>query len=402
MINVEKFISENITHRKESFFKIDIENNHNRFVDAIENKSVLVIGGAGSIGSSFIKVLLKYRPKRLYVIDFNENGLTELTRDLRSTYDLYIPEDYKAYPLNLDDPIFDRILENEGPFDIIANFAALKHVRSEKDAYSTAALLENNVIKAEKFLAKLILRPPKHFFGVSSDKSANPGNVLGASKKIMEEMALGYSNYFPVTIARFANVAFSNGSLLQGFLERLSKGQPLAAPKDVKRYFVSPEESGQICLLACILGNTGEIFFPKLEPSQMMTFADISDKLLSTLGYTPLKCKSEEEAKQIALSLDENTKEYPVYYFNSDTSGEKSFEEFYIEKEEVDFSQYHSLGVVKNAQRRELDEIHHHTNLLQTVLNKPNVSKSEIVSVLKELIPTFHHIETGKNLDQKM
>lgn len=402
MINVEKFISENITHRKESFFKIDIDNNHNRFVNAIENKSVLVIGGAGSIGSSFIKALLKYKPKCLYVIDFNENGLTELTRDLRSTHNLFIPREYKTYPINFDDPIFDRILDKEGPFDIIANFAALKHVRSEKDAYSVAALLDNNVIKAEKLLAKLILSPPKHFFGVSSDKSANPVNVLGASKKIMEEMILGYSNYFPVTLARFANVAFSNGSLLQGFAERLAKKQPFSAPMDIKRYFVSPEESGQICLLACILGNTGEIFFPKLKESQMMTFSDIGDKLLKSLGYSPHYCKSEAEAKEFALGLDVNSKVYPVFYWNSDTSGEKSYEEFFIEKEEIDLNLYKSLGVVKNAQRRELNEIHHQINLLQSILNKPNVSKSEIITVLKKLLPTFNHIETGKNLDQKM
>ena len=225
---------------------------------------------------------------------------------------------------------------------------------------------------------------------------------LGDKKKIMEEMILGYSNYFPVTLARFANVAFSNGSLLDGFVERLAKKQPFSAPMDVKRYFVSPEESGQICLLACILGNTGEIFFPKLDPSQMMTFSDIGTQLLVTLGYTPRYCESEEEAKEFALSLDENSKEYPVYYWNSDTSGEKSYEEFYIEKEDVDFTKYHSLGVVKNAQRRELNEIHHQTNLLQGILNKPNVSKSEIISVLQRLLPTFHHIETGKNLDQKM
>ncbi len=402
MINVENFISQYITNRKESFFKADIENNHANLVDAIENKSVMVIGGAGSIGSSFIKALLKYKPGRLFVIDFNENGLTELTRDLRSTFDLFIPDDYKTYPLNFDDPIFDRILEKEGPFDIIANFAAHKHVRSEKDAYSIAALLDNNVIKAEKFLAKLILSPPKHFFGVSSDKSANPVNVLGASKKIMEEMILGYSNYFPVTLARFANVAFSNGSLLAGFVDRLAKRQPFSAPLDVKRYFVSPEESGQICLLACILGNSGEIFFPKLEPEQMMTFSDIGDKLLEALGYTPHYCQSEEEAKEFALHMDAASKEYPVFYWNSDTSGEKSFEEFYIEKEEVDFTKYQALGVVKNAQRRELNEIHHQTNLLQGILNKPNVSKSEIIAVLQKLLPTFHHIETGKNLDQKM
>ena len=402
MINIEKFISENITFRNESFFKNDIEAHHKKLKHAIENRSVLVIGGAGTIGFSFIKALLKYKPLRLYVIDTNENGLAELTRDLRSSVEIEVPTDYKTYPINFDDPIVDRILEKEGPFDIIANFAAHKHVRSEKDEYSIAALIDNNVLKAERFLAKLIQQPPKHFFCVSTDKAANPVSIMGASKKIMEEVIMAYSIYFPVTTARFANVAFSNGSLLYGFIDRIMKRQPFSAPMDVMRYFVSPEESGQICLLACILGNTGEIFFPKFDESQMLSFTEISDKFLTYQGYKPLLCSSEKEAKEKAHQMNGKSKDYPVYYFKTDTSGEKATEEFFVENEEVDFTKYHSLGVVKNAPRKSIKEIHHLTNSLYSILIKPTVTKIEIVNALKTFLPTFNHIETGKNLDQKM
>jgi len=281
MIDIGSFIKNHITNRKESFFVNDLEKYKQQLTDAISGKSVLVIGGAGTIGSSYIRSVLKYNPKRLYVVDISENGLTELTRDLRSTLGGYVPEDYKTYPINFNDSVFYRLLENEGPFDIVANFAAHKHVRSEKDHYSITALLENNVIRAEKFMSVLKQRPPQHFFCVSTDKAANPVNIMGASKKIMEEMIMAYANYFPITTARFANVAFSNGSLLDGFIQRLMKRQPFSVPTDVKRYFVSPDESGQICMLACMLGQTGEIFFPKLEEYQLTSFKDITEEFVN-------------------------------------------------------------------------------------------------------------------------
>jgi FlaA1/EpsC-like NDP-sugar epimerase len=298
--------------------------------------------------------------------------------------------------------VFTRILKEHGPFDIVANFAAHKHVRSEKDQYSVTALLENNVINAEKLLQLLIDNPPQHFFCVSTDKATNPVNIMGASKKIMEEVIMAYSSLFPITTARFANVAFSNGSLLDGFLLRLMKRQPFSAPFDVKRYFVSPEESGQICLLACILGKSGEIFFPRLDERQMMTFSDIGDQLLTSMGLTPRYCHSEEEARYSASLLTTDSKLYPVYYFQSDTSGEKSFEEFFTDGEDIDLTSYSSLGVIKNAPKRSLAQIIELTSALESLLNRPAITKHEIVQLLSKILPNFEHIETGKNLDQKM
>ena len=335
IFNTNEFISQYITGRKESLFRQDIEDNHSLLKEQIDGKSVLVIGGAGTIGSSFIRAILKYTPSKLYVIDINENGLTELVRDLRSTIGFNIPKEFVTYPINFGDSVFEKIFRNEGPFDIVANFAAHKHVRSEKDHYSIEAMVENNVIKAKKLLDLLLEFPPKHFFCVSTDKAANPVNVMGASKKLMEDVILAYSSKIPITTARFANVAFSNGSLLFGFIERLMKRQPLSAPSDVKRYFVSPDESGQLCMLACVLGQSGDIFFPKLKEESMTTFSEIAVNFLNVHGLLPQKCKSENEAKEAVLTFTPQSNEYPVYFFESDTSGEKSFEEFYTEGEEL-------------------------------------------------------------------
>ena len=402
MLNIEQFISDHITYRKESFFKKDLEANSAKLTAEISGKSVLVIGGGGTIGSSFIRELLRFNPGSLYVVDLSENYLTELTRDIRSKHGMVVPDIYKTYPISFADPVFDKILADTGPFDIVANFAAHKHVRSEKDHYSVTALLENNVVKAERLLSKLANNPPKHFFCVSTDKAANPVNIMGASKKIMEEVIMSYSRQFPITTARFANVAFSNGSLLAGYLERLMKGQPLSCPSDIRRFFVSPQESGQICLLACILGDSGDIFFPKLEETQMVNFKDITIDFLKTMGYETLVCSSEEEAKLEATKLNTKSTHYPVYFFTSDTSGEKTFEEFFTETEILDLETFDSLGIIKNAPRKEIAEIKTLIDSLKTVLQKPDLTKEAIVSVMHEYLPSFHHIETGKNLDQKM
>ncbi len=402
MININEFIKTSITKRQESFFQADLEKFHDQLTGAIHGKAILVIGGAGTIGSSYIRSVLKYKPSKLYVVDISENGLTELTRDLRSTLGGYVPDDYKTYPINFNDEVFYRMLAKEGPFDIVANFSAHKHVRSEKDHYSITALLENNVMRAEKFIRVLSQNPPQHFFCVSTDKAANPVNIMGASKKIMEEMIMAYSNSFPITTARFANVAFSNGSLLDGFIQRLMKKQPFSVPTDVKRYFVSPDESGQICMMACMLGQTGEIFFPKLEEHQLTSFKDITEAFVKSLGMEVIPFDSEEKAKEFAANMPQDTKYWPVHYFSSDTSGEKSFEEFFTDNEILDLKSFNSLGVIKNAPRRSLPEIHSMIDKLSLTLNSPDVTKASIVEVMTEFLPTFHHIETGKNLDQKM
>ena len=309
---------------------------------------------------------------------------------------------YKTYPVNFGEPVFNRILADCGPFDIVANFAAHKHVRSEKDQYSVTALLENNIVKAETLLNTLSKNPPRHFFCVSTDKAANPVNIMGASKKIMEEVIMSYSRSFPITTARFANVAFSNGSLLAGYLERLMKKQPLSCPSDIRRFFVSPQESGQICLMACLLGTTGDIFFPKLEEAQMMNFKDITISFLEALGYEPLICSSEQEAKQEAAELNVQSTRYPVYFFTSDTSGEKTYEEFFTEGEMLDLDTFQSLGIIKSAPGKSAMAIKSLIHSLQETLQQPGLTKEAIVAVLDEYLPSFHHLETGKNLDQKM
>jgi FlaA1/EpsC-like NDP-sugar epimerase len=400
LFRLDSFISEYVIKRSESLFADDIKTYEDELKDRINNKSMLVIGAAGTIGSNFVKAALRFKPGSLIVIDINENGLTELVRDCRSSTEIRLPVNFKSYPINFSDKVFEKIFSAEGPFDIIANFAAHKHVRSEKDAFSIEAMIENNVIKAKKFLDLLLDYPPKHFFCVSTDKAANPVNVMGASKKLMEDMIMSYSTKLKITTARFANVAFSNGSLLIGFLERMMKQQPLACPSDVKRFFVSPKESGEICLCACVLGESGDIFFPKLSAELDLTsFASIVEPFLNQFGFKIDHCVNEEEAKQKAFNLKSD--KYPVYFFNSETSGEKLYEEFYTEDESPITDMYNSLGIIKLKHRKTIEEINFIVNEIE-LLFRSNADKKDIVDLLKRLLPGFNHIETGLNLDQKM
>ncbi|MEE3484958.1 MAG: polysaccharide biosynthesis protein [Bacteroidales bacterium] len=402
MFDLDRFISKSVIFRSGSMFAEDIEKNKEKLSQEIKGKSICVIGGAGSIGSSFIKAVLRFEPASVVVVDLNENGLAELVRDVRSTHGLYCPDEFRCYTLNFADPIFERIFREEKGFDIVANFSAHKHVRSEKDRYSVQALIENNDIKAKKLMDLLCVYPPKHFFCVSTDKAANPVNIMGASKRIMEDLVMAYNTCFKVTTARFANVAFSNGSLPDGWLYRMRKKQPLAAPSDVKRYFVSPEESGQICMLACILGNGGEVFFPKLGEEQMLTFSSICDSFVKAEGLKKVECGSDEEAKKFADQMTYESDSYPVVYFKSDTTGEKAYEEFYVPGEKIDWQRFKSLGVVKETSRREMSEINTFFRELETIFAEANFTKNQVVEAIKRFIPNFEHEEKGKNLDQKM
>lgn len=436
MFNLDKFIADSVTYRPVSMFTPDIEANKDTLTREIKGKKVCVIGGAGSIGSSFIKAVLRFEPKSVVVVDLNENGLAELVRDVRSTNGLYVPDEFRCYTLNFADPIFERIFREEKGFDIVANFSAHKHVRSEKDRYSVQALIENNDIKAKRLMDLLTVYPPKHFFCVSTDKAANPVNIMGASKRIMEDLVMAYNRHFKVTTARFANVAFSNGSLPDGWIHRLQKKQPLAAPSDVKRYFVSPEESGQICMLACILGDGGEVFFPKLGEDQMLTFSSICDKFVTANGLEKDPCATDEEAKhkastlnleptpnrvesQACLSCPEvrrrktegqlleplnplNPAKYPVRYFTSDTTGEKAYEEFYVPGEKIDLARFQALGVVEQTARHDMAEVDAFFQKLEALFEREDFTKADVVDAIREFIPNFEHEEKGKNLDQKM
>jgi FlaA1/EpsC-like NDP-sugar epimerase len=401
--NISEFIKREILNRESSLFQKDIELNREELNSQINNKNVLVIGGAGTIGSSYIRALVDFNPKALIVVDTNENGLTELTRKLRSDYKVNLPETYLTYPLNFASATFNKILENYS-FDIVANFAAHKHVRSEKDIISIEAMIDNNVFSAQSLLEKLSKNPPEHFFCVSTDKAANPVNVMGSSKKMMENLILSYASDFKITTARFANVAFSNGSLLDGYLNRLMQRQPISCPSDVKRYFVSPEESGQICLLACILGKSGDIFFPKLNENQLISFKDITEKFFNYLDLEIKICKSEIEAKEISIKMnhEENNEGYPVFFFKSDTSGEKLYEEFYEKDDVLDMFSFEELGIITETIRPNKSEINEAILKLKKVLSLEGSKKFDLIDVMSSIIPGFEHIETGKSLDQKM
>ena len=410
MFSLDGFINEYVIKRDMSMFAEDVDMNKTTLKDKINDKSVLVIGGAGSIGSAFIRSVLPFEPSELVIVDTNENALTELTRFLRSgkEFSSFVPDTYLSYPMDYNSPAFYKMFRshlrkgNNGPgFDIVANFSAHKHVRSEKDIYSIEALLRNNVINAKRLMDILEECPPELYFCVSTDKAANPVNIMGASKRIMEDLIFAYSDAFPVKTARFANVAFSNGSLPAGFLERIRLHQPLSAPFDVKRYFVSPEESGQICMLSAILGDNRNIFFPKLDEAQMTSFDKIAEDLLLSMGYEADHCNSEEEAVEKAAAWGEGHP-YPVYFSRSDTSGEKSFEEFFVDGETVDMDRFKSLGVIVGKSAPDKDMVIRLIDNLDSAFEKNNCSKDDIVKILGDHLPNFKHIETGKSLDLKM
>jgi FlaA1/EpsC-like NDP-sugar epimerase len=379
-------------------FKSDIQKNKDFLKSQIFDKEVLVIGGAGTIGSNYIKQILSFKPSKITVVDFNENALTELTRDLRSSNLLDYNPEYITYPVNLLSDIFDKIF-NSDKWQVVANFSAHKHVRSEKDKISVEALIKNNVYGAIKLLNLCELNPPKYFFSVSTDKAANPVNIMGASKSLMEKLILSKKDKFRVSTARFANVAFSNGSLLDGFIYRLNKKQPLSCPSDIKRFFVTPEQSGQICLLATFLGSSGNIFFPKLDfHKDQIYFKDIALDFLKDNGFEPELVKSENEAKE--FDFEKNPNKYAIYFFKTDTSGEKTYEEFYTEEEDYEINKYDSLGYINTPNVKiSFKDVE---SDFEGVFNDHNLDKSDIVTVIKKYVPDFMHIETGKHLDQKM
>ena len=397
-MDISKLLSKRVRNIKINPFLEDLKAQNFFLHSQLKDKKILVIGGAGTIGSSYIKQILNYKPSKVVVVDINENGLAELTRDLRSSNLLDYNPEYITYPVNLLSDTFDKIFDLE-LWQVVANFSAHKHVRSEKDKISVEALIKNNVFGAIKLLNLCELNSPKYFFSVSTDKAANPVNIMGASKSLMEKLILSKKNNFRVSTARFANVAFSNGSLLDGFIYRLNKQQPLSCPSDIKRFFVTPEQSGQICLLATFLGETGNIFFPKLDfHKDQIYFKDIALDFLKQNGFEPVLVKSEKEAKE--FDFDKNLTKYPIYFFKTDTSGEKTYEEFYTEDEEYEINSYDSLGFINTPEVKiSFKDVE---SDFENVFNIQNSNKLDIVAVIKKHVPDFMHIETGKHLDQKM
>jgi len=369
----------NPTFKKINFDK-DLQLSKKLLNSKIISTNILVIGGAGTIGSSYIKQILKYKPSNITVVDINENGLTELTRDLRSSNLLDYNPEYITYPVNLLSDTFDKIF-NSNFWQVVANFSAHKHVRSEKDKISVEALIKNNVYGAIKLLNLCELNPPNYFFSVSTDKAANPVNIMGASKSLMEKLIL------------------SNGSLLDGFIYRLNKNQPLSCPEDIKRFFVTPEQSGQICLLATFLGEAGNIFFPKLDfHKDQIYFKEIALDFLKEKGFEPVLVKSEKEAKD--FDFEKNPTKYPIYFFKTDTSGEKTYEEFFTEEEDYEINKYASLGFINTSDIKiSFEDV---VADFEKVFNNHHSEKSDIVTIIKKYVPDFMHIETGKHLDQKM
>ena len=402
MINfdIETFVRKYMTRRPDSIMAADFARCKDEMHRRIDGKRMLVIGGAGTIGSNYVKVALRdFAPASMTVVDIDENALTELTRELRA--DSYnVPAEYTTEPIDLGSDLFTRFFKVKGPFDIVANFAARKHVRAERDVFSIEAMCETNVFMAKKLLDLLLENPPEAFFCVSTDKAANPVNVMGATKKLMEETIMAYSDRLPIKTARFANVAFSNGSLPIGWLNRIQKKQPLSCPLGIRRFFVSPIESGEICLFASIMAASGDIVYPKLDPEKdMIPFDAVVKDMLDDMGLGCEACTSSAEAKAAMQDLSSG---YPCEFFGSDTSGEKTFEEFYTDTDIKDETTFLNVGCVKNAKKRPVAEVEAIFVNLRKVFAIPASTKADVIEVLKEYLPNFQHIEKGKSLDSRM
>lgn len=387
--------------RDRELFEEDIAQHDATLRGLVENATFLVIGGAGSIGQAVVKEIFKRHPKKLHVVDISENNMVELVRDIRSSLG-YIDGDFRTFALDIGSIEYDAFIKDDGQYDYVLNLSALKHVRSEKDPFTLMRMIEVNVENTEKTLLQSIENGTKKYFCVSTDKAANPVNMMGASKRIMEMFLMRRSLQMPISTARFANVAFSDGSLLHGFNQRIQKRQPLSAPRDIKRYFVTPKESGELCLMSCLLGENRDIFFPKLSDKlHLITFADIAVKYLENIGYEPYLCGSEEEARTLAATLPEEGK-WPCYFFDSDTTGEKDFEEFFTDKEVLDMARFASVGVIKNEPVFDEAKLHHFAGTIARLKADRAWSKEELISLFFEMIPDFGHKETGKYLDNKM
>ena len=387
--------------RREELFASDIVKNETGLARVVASSSFLVLGAAGSIGQAVTKEIFKRNPKKLHVVDISENNMVELVRDIRSTFG-YIKGDFQTFSLDISSIEYDAFIKSDGKYDYVLNLSALKHVRSEKDPFTLMRMIDVNIFNTDKTIQQSIDNNVKKYFCVSTDKAANPVNMMGASKRIMEMFLMRRSESIEISTARFANVAFSDGSLLHGFNQRIQKRQPIVAPKDIKRYFLTPQESGELCLMSCIFGENRDIYFPKLSESlHLTTFSDIAVKYLAQIGYEPYLCTSENEARELVNSLPEQGK-WPCLFTNSDTTGEKDFEEFYTDKETLDIERFENLGVIKNKAEFDLELVLEFEKKITELKADKAWTKEQLVELFFRVIPDFGHKETGKYLDGKM
>lgn len=390
-----------IIGREKELFADDVGSHEVELQKIISGSKFLVLGGAGSIGQAVTKEIFKRKPLKLHVVDISENNMVELVRDIRSSYG-YINGDFQTFALDIGSVEYDSFIDADGQYDYVLNLSALKHVRSEKDPFTLMRMVSVNILNTEKTLLQSIANGAKKYFCVSTDKAANPVNMMGASKRIMEMFLMRRSLEIDISTARFANVAFSDGSLLHGFNQRIQKNQPIVAPKDIKRYFVTPKESGELCLMSCIYGENRDIFFPKLsEELHLITFAEIAVKYLEQRGYEPYLCDSENQAREFARSLPQQGK-WPCLFSDSDTTGEKDFEEFFTHNEILDLDRYPHLGVIKNAAVFDPASLEYFVSKIDELKFSKKWGKKDLVSLFDKMIPGFNHKEVGKYLDGKM
>ncbi|MBU1309816.1 MAG: UDP-N-acetylglucosamine 4,6-dehydratase [Gammaproteobacteria bacterium] len=387
--------------RSQPLFTDDIASHEARLSHAVSHSRFLVLGGAGSIGQAVCKEIFRRQPEKLHVVDISENNLVELVRDIRSGLG-YINGDFQTYALDIGSVEFDAFYAADGQYDYVLNLSALKHVRSEKDPYTLMRMIEVNILNTDKTIRLAKQHGCKKYFCVSTDKAANPVNMMGASKRIMELFLQHHSTELCISTARFANVAFSDGSLLHGFNQRLEKQQPIAAPNDIKRYFVTPQESGELCLMSCIFGENGDIFFPKLsEKLHLITFADIALKYLQQRGYSAVVCDNEQQAREQVQQLSKANK-WPCVFSSSDTTGEKDFEEFFTADERLDMQRFAQLGIVKNRPQAQPDILQHFVQRIAALRQARQWTKTDLVELFQQMLPQFGHKETGRYLDSKM
>ncbi|WP_298941437.1 UDP-N-acetylglucosamine 4,6-dehydratase [uncultured Psychromonas sp.] len=387
--------------REKVLFSNDIKKHEKELLEIVSNSSFLVVGAAGSIGQAVTKEIFKRNPKKLHAVDISENNMVELVRDIRSSYG-YIEGDFQTFALDIGSIEYDAFIESDGKYDYVLNLSALKHVRSEKDPFTLMRMIDVNVFNTDKTLLQSTAKGTKKYFCVSTDKAANPVNMMGASKRIMEMFLMRRSADIKISTARFANVAFSDGSLLHGFNQRIQKRQPIVAPKDIKRYFVTPQESGELCLMSCIFGENRDIFFPKLsEALHLISFADIAVKYLEQLGFEPYLCETEDEARELAKTLPEQGK-WPCLFTDSDTTGEKDFEEFFTDNETLDMQRFDNLGVIKNEAVFDPQLVSLFEQEIAGMKVNKSWNKEQIVQLFFKMLPDFGHKETGKYLDGKM